>query len=143
VISGKMTITKEISADYPNNAASNAAQGFVFRIDYTPAGVSVPTETFYEVLNFSNGGALSMNRTIVGLKKGTYKITEESGLTWRYTLDGANGRTVGFGHDDMPHVYNGVVISKTVSTFVNNLTTSKWFGDAAYAINRFIGAVAH
>jgi hypothetical protein len=141
VVSGKLTLTKTISADYPNEAAANAAQGFVFKITrtYTPYGGSQQTETFYEVVNFNNGGSLSASRDITGLKYGTYTVTEETG-NWRYTMQGANNRQVSFAHGDFGSAVNGVV-SKTVSTFVNNLTKSTWFGDAAYAVNQFIAGL--
>ncbi len=130
VVSGKLTLNKTIDSKYPAEASVNAAQSFVFKIVRTSG---LTTETFYEVINFNATDANTKSRTISGLKVGTYTVTEETGGSWRYSLQNTNSPII-FGQNDSR--VNGVVTKSTI--FINHLTNQKWFGDTTYAVNQFI-----
>lgn len=93
VVKGELDLTKIIDRQYPAPSIVNAQQSFVFQITRsdTQAGLATSAETFYEVITPGTETSGTTKR-ITGLKKGYYKVTEETGGTsgaWRYQQNGS------------------------------------------------------
>lgn len=91
VVKGQMEITKTIDEPYTNIKQINANQTFVFKIeryDVTENGTKGNlAETFYETINFNaNEEIKDKTKTISGLKKGYYTVTEETNWSQKYEL---------------------------------------------------------
>lgn len=91
IIKGQLEITKTIDEPYTNIKQINANQTFVFKIeryDVTENGTKGNlAETFYETINFNaNEEIKDKTKTISGLKKGYYTVTEETNWSQKYEL---------------------------------------------------------
>lgn len=91
VVKGQLEITKTIDEPYTNIKQINANQTFVFKIeryDVTENGTKGNlAETFYETINFNaNEEIKDKTKTISGLKKGYYTVTEETNWSQKYEL---------------------------------------------------------
>ena len=65
--------------------------------------------------------------TITNLLVGDYTVTEDTGWSWRFTLDGENNKQIHLKLDS----------SQNKVTFVNDLTKNLWFDDSRWKKNRF------
>ncbi|WP_195268135.1 vWA domain-containing protein [Eubacterium sp. 1001713B170207_170306_E7] len=91
VVKGQLVITKTIDEQYTNVEKINSSQAFIFKIeryevdrDNRKVG-DTPAETFYETINFNaNESRKSAHKTISGLKKGYYTVTEETNWSSKY-----------------------------------------------------------
>ena len=93
VVKGQLTITKKITQQYTNIEQINANQTFVFKIERYEVDSNnrkvgeAPAETFYETINFNaNGTEKELSKTISGLPKGYYTVTEETSWSPKYNL---------------------------------------------------------
>ncbi|SEA40597.1 fibro-slime domain-containing protein [Eubacterium aggregans] len=95
VVKGQIQINKSIDSQYSNINKINANQTFVYKIEYyenslanSDATAATPTSTFYETISFdANGNMTKDSRLISGLKKGYYKVTEETDWSKKYVLE--------------------------------------------------------
>ncbi len=154
VVKGELDITKVMDKQYPS---PNAQQSFVFKIERrNNATDSTPAETFYEVIT-PNDVNTDSTKKIIGLKKGYYKITEETGTgtgAWRYTQSGvpvdnddsiSDVGVVFIGRDTSSSSVKSYFGAQTGSThvaaypatikFTNALTNDHWLGDTTVVVN--------
>ncbi len=89
VVKGQIQINKKINSQYSNIEVQNANQTFIYKVErFEKADDPNVAETFYETISFdANGNATEDSRLISGLKKGYYKVTEESQWSKKYELD--------------------------------------------------------
>ncbi|MCY1714128.1 vWA domain-containing protein [Caproiciproducens galactitolivorans] len=156
VVKGQLQITKTVNDKYPAPAGVKAKQSFVFRVERrNQPDDPKAAETFYEVVTLSDN-TLTANKTMTGLKKGFYKVTEETGDAWRYTLDSVqnndtdsqkNKGMLYIGREETPgpsaqkayfgaapNSY-GVPEKQATIAFLNHLTNGKWLGDTTVKVN--------
>lgn len=94
VVKGQLEITKTINEQYTNIKQINANQTFVFKIERYGVNANDGSkgqleETFYETINFNaNENKTKLAKTISGLKKGYYTVTEETSWSPKYNLKG-------------------------------------------------------
>ena len=110
-LKGKLDITKTIDKQYTEstylgshgltstNTVIHSDQTFIFKITRTVDGET--KETFYQTISFdSSENETTKTVTIHNLKKGTYKVTEETMWSAMYSLvnvsDSTNGETTDF-----------------------------------------------
>jgi len=156
VVKGQLNLSKTITAKYPAPNAVHAAQSFVFKIDRRDTSNGSIQETFYEVITLSDN-TLTGNKTITGLKKGYYTVTEQTGDAWRYLQTGIvdNDSSVGTTTDGkifigrettvggaVPKSYFGadandcgVAVNPATVDFTNRLDKHQWLGDTTVAVN--------
>ncbi|HEX3037773.1 MAG TPA: choice-of-anchor A family protein [Oscillospiraceae bacterium] len=100
VVSGELNIKKTIDDLYPAPTEVDAHQSFVFKIVRSDTINGPALDTFYEVITPSKDDM----KKITGLKKGYYKITEETGTgsdAWRYSEGtGQNGTKATIDNDN-------------------------------------------
>lgn len=145
---GQLIISKTITAKYPAPAAVNASQSFVFKIERRDTQKGSVADTFYEVITLS--GTLTGSKTITGLKKGYYTVTEQSGDAWRYsqTAVADNDNSVGTNADGTVNIgrvtsapgaavttYFGTAANPAAVGFTNRLDKSQWLGDTTVVVN--------
>lgn len=164
VVKGELDITKTVNQLYPAPTEVEAKQSFVFKIERrNNATDSTPAETFYEVITpktpITENGITKYQDTekITGLKKGYYKIAEETGTgtgAWRYTQSGtpidnddsiSDVGVVFIGRDTSSSSVKSYFGAQTGSThvtanpatisFTNTLTNSHWLGDTTVVVN--------
>lgn len=95
VVKGQLQITKTIDKQYTDIKQINANQTFVFKIERYEVNKDNNgneskgdlAETFYETISFNaNESRKEVTKTISGLKKGYYTVTEETSWSPKYTL---------------------------------------------------------
>lgn len=109
IVDGTLDITKRIDRKYEKEIVSKAIkdrQSFIFKIERYNLinGSYVKDEVFgdvYETIQFTLMDGLSETRSLIGLREGYYKVTEETDWSWKYdqhtlTVDGADEQ--GFVH---------------------------------------------
>lgn len=92
IVDGKLDIKKTIDRKYEREVVSEKikdSQTFVFKIERFDLnnGQYVKDERFgnvYETISFASKDALSATKTLVGLREGYYKVTEETEWSWKY-----------------------------------------------------------
>lgn len=156
VVKGQLQISKTVNDKYPAPDSVKAKQSFVFRVERrNHPDDPKPAETFYEVITLS-GNDLSASKTITGLKKGFYKVTEETGDAWRYTLSCVvnndpeslqNKGMLYIGREETPQApaqkayfgaapnSYGVPEKQAEIEFFNHLKNGKWLGDTTVKVN--------
>ncbi len=159
VVKGQLNLSKTITAKYPAPDSVLANQSFVFKIQryatLNDFNNQTNPETSYEVISLS-GNTLNGSKTITGLKKGYYTVTEQTGDAWRYSQTGIidNDSSVGTTTDgkifigrettvgDAPKSYFGagandcgVVVNPATVGFTNRLDNHQWLGDTTVAVN--------
>jgi len=160
IVKGQLNISKTITAKYPASDIVNAQQSFVFKIQryISLADLNSQTnpETSYEVISLS-GNTLNGSKTITGLKKGYYTVTEQTGDAWRYSQTGIvdNDSSVGTTTDGIVNIGRettvvgavqksyfgagandcGVVVNPATVGFTNRLNNHQWLGDTTVAVN--------
>ncbi len=160
VVKGQLNLSKVITAKYPAPDSVQANQSFVFKIQRyaTLADLNSQTnpETSYEVISLS-GNTLNGNKTITGLKKGYYTVTEQTGDAWRYSQTGVadNDSSVGTTTDGIVNIGRettvgvavqksyfgagvnacGVAVNPATVGFTNRLDKHQWLGDTTVAVN--------
>lgn len=88
VVSGELTITKNIDTNYTKDQTINASQTFIFKIDVRDTIDGPIRETFYQTIDFSaNAERTTKKLTLRDLSKGYYTVTEESDWSWKYSED--------------------------------------------------------
>jgi hypothetical protein len=132
-----LNITKNINQLYYDSPLLNKVssnQSFIFKIQRTADSLG-SAKTFYEVISFPSDTTLSseITKTITGLAKGTYTVTEETGWSWKYsqTAPASNASfTVTLGNK-----VAGNFVTDQTATFINQRKSTGWLGDVAAAIN--------
>lgn len=117
-VAGELTITKTVTGD---SWVGGVNQSFLFRIDYTPVGTSNPI-TFYEVIKGPG------SRTVAGLPRGTYTVTEIS--DWSTGFSPVGGAVVG----GLEITYTQPTVS---AAFTNKREVENYFHAIADATNKF------
>jgi|GEM_PF-2433843 len=160
VVKGQLNLSKTITAKYPAPDSVQANQSFVFKIQRyaTLADLNNQTdpETSYEVISLS-GNTLNGSKTITGLKKGYYTVTEQTGDAWRYSQTGVVDND-GFASTTTDGIVNigrettvgdavqksyfgagandcGVAVHPATVDFTNRLDKHQWLGDTTVAVN--------
>lgn len=156
VVKGELDITKKMNQLYPAPTEVEAKQSFVFKIQRFENLADAQhsrnaAETFYEVIT-PNAVNTDSTKKITGLKKGYYKITEETDA-WRYTQSGTPIDNDNFVSDigivfvgretsANPKAYFGAQTGSTHVTanpatirFTNTLTNNHWLGDTTVVVN--------
>lgn len=159
VVKGQLNITKNIDEQYTKNQVLNASQSFVFRIDRRDTPNGEVTDSFYEVISFNaNDSVKKQSKTIKGLRKGYYSVSEDTDWSWRYEETGRADNydrnataceNIFIGDAEIPasdkHYFgveeNTVVKGKNISNpaaadFTNQRTNTNWLGDVARALNQ-------
>nr|WP_319488812.1 fibro-slime domain-containing protein [uncultured Caproiciproducens sp.] len=166
VVKGQLLIGKTITNKYPAPDSVRAKQSFVFKVERRDHLSDVtPADTFYEVITLDS--SLSGSKTITGLKKGFYKVTEETGDAWRYTQTAVNDTDVvttadysSTSADQKMYIgrltsvagaskaYYGaaandyhVTPNPAEISFTNTLAKGKWLGDTTVKVNTISAAV--
>jgi hypothetical protein len=166
VVDGQLTITKKIDEQYTNINAINANQSFVFKIQKYAVKADGSkgdlVNTFYEVINFNaNETITEKTKTVSGLTKGYYTVTEETEWSAKYDLtskednfegnaeeceelyigkklESANKKLsfYGVGDTEKNKEHANVLVAQTA--FTNKIDKSwKWLSDTAAAVNEF------
>lgn len=88
MVPGQIELRKSIDSQYTSIGKQKANQTFVYKVErYKEVTDTRPVETFYETISFdANGTIKSDSRLISGLKKGYYKVSEETPWSAKYTL---------------------------------------------------------
>ncbi len=161
VVPGELQITKTIDSEF-YEGKGDIKQSFVFKVErYDSAeaydnGNGTPTDTFYEVITVDASNAEQakdgITKTVTGLSKGYYVVTEQEGDAWRYVQDSMvdnDESTTSDGHVDIgrktsdnPLAYYGagtntagVVRNPATVDVTNKLTDEKWLSDTTVAVN--------
>lgn len=166
VVDGQLTITKKIDEQYTHIKPINANQSFVFKIQKYAVNADGSrgdlVNTFYEVINFNaNESGTEKTKTISGLSKGYYTVTEETEWSAKYNLvsqvdnfeentdecvdlyigkklESSNDKLsfYGVGNTEENEKHANVLVAST--EFTNNVDREwKWLSDTAAAVNKF------
>ncbi|WP_411336574.1 SpaA isopeptide-forming pilin-related protein [Ruminococcus gauvreauii] len=166
VVDGQLTITKKIDEQYTHIKPINANQSFVFKIQKYAVNADGSrgdlVNTFYEVINFNaNESDTEKTKTISGLSKGYYTVTEETEWSAKYDLvsqadnfeentdecadlyigkklESSNDKLsfYGVGNTEENVKHANVLVAST--EFTNNIDREwKWLSDTAAAVNKF------
>lgn len=119
VTPGSLTIIKSVT-NTGNKGVLDPDQTFLFKITRKDGQI---TEVFYEYITGSG------TKTITGLKKGVYTVTEMTDWSWRYALTNGNNKKVYLGQDANGTRNLTAILGST--SFTNNKTTDSWLSDEA------------
>ena len=159
VVPGELQITKTIDGEF-YEGKGDIKQSFVFKVErYDSAeaydnGSGTPTDTFYEVITVDASNAEQakdgITKTVTGLSKGYYVVTEQEGDAWRYDQESMTDNwenndgyvAIGTKTSEEPLAYYGVGentagVRENPATVgvTNKLTDEKWLSDTTVAVN--------
>lgn len=155
VVPGELQITKTIDGEF-YEGKGDIKQSFVFKVErYDSAeaydnGNGTPTDTFYEVITFDKDSAKTQTKTVTGLSKGYYVVTEQEGDAWRYDQESMTDNwenndgyvAIGTKTSEEPLAYYGagentagVQENPATVGVTNKLTDEKWLSDTTVAVN--------
>lgn len=127
ILKGTLTLEKKLPGTLlgpDSGKVGGKDQKFVFRIDYTPAGESAVTQTFYEVLTGNE------SKVVIDLPMGTYTVTEMAGWATGFQQSGGTAYL-----DDI-----NVIDRKTpdiTAICINERSDKSFFHAIGEAINKF------
>ena len=101
-------------------------QAFVFHVKSEDANVDM-----YVTIRFGSDSTTRNSVTIKDLKPGTYKITEESGWSWRYEVTDGASKTI-----EPKNVGISTPGQASVS-FANSRTKTLWLNGCSWAVNNW------
>ena len=159
VVPGELQITKTIDGEF-YEGKGDIKQSFVFKVErYDSAeaydnGSGTPTDTFYEVITVDASNAEQakdgITKTVTGLSKGYYVVTEQEGDAWRYDQESMTDNwenndgyvAIGTKTSEEPLAYYGagentagVQENPATVDVTNKLTDKKWLSDTTVAVN--------
>ena len=159
VVPGELQITKTIDGEF-YEGKGDIKQSFVFKVErYDSAeaydnGSGTPTDTFNEVITVDASNAEQakdgITKTVTGLSKGYYVVTEQEGDAWRYDQESMTDNwenndgyvAIGTKTSEEPLAYYGVGentagVRENPATVgvTNKLTDEKWLSDTTVAVN--------
>lgn len=121
LVDGAFDVTKNIDRKYETETVSEKIrdnQSFVFKIERYDLvnGTYVKDAAFadvYETMNFGPGDSNKQTKTMIGLKTGYYKVTEETDWSWKYKQESVEIK--GANEDGFVHIGERLAVNDRVN----------------------------